>query len=359
MSGSSDDHKLVSAKSAINSFLDDLLADVPEEEETVSEESVYEEFAAPVEAVSKVAEPPVPPQSKVSVSTPAQPAAQAFEAPVARQQEVITPVIKPLMVPPVAPPQAKVEPKHAPVEPKIAVKAPEPVAPPKQVEPAPVKVEPKVEAAPKVEVKAEPKVEVPVQAPVETKPAPVEPVAPPAPVEPEQPVATPVIERKPEEPVESQWDKPYPRWAAPDFQALLFDIQGLSLAVPLVKLNGVINWTDAVTPIPNHPAWFMGLLDHRDKKVKVIDTAAMVLPPHKYQQAQSVPHKHIIVVGNGEWGITASALGDVIRLEPGEVKWRTAQGTRPWLAGTVLQKLCALMDADAFTEMLNVANQSK
>jgi purine-binding chemotaxis protein CheW len=34
------------------------------------------------------------------------------------------------------------------------------------------------------------------------------------------------------------------------------------------------------------------------------------------------------------------------------VRWRTAQGKRPWLAGTISARLCALLDTDALAQIL-------
>jgi len=39
-------------------------------------------------------------------------------------------------------------------------------------------------------------------------------------------------------------------------------------------------------------------------------------------------------------------------LTPAAVKWRGHSGSRPWLAGTVIDRMCALIDADAFAQML-------
>ena len=52
-----------------------------------------------------------------------------------------------------------------------------------------------------------------------------------------------------ETPVETQTG--VPEWAESRFQCLLFKVSGLSLAVPLVKLNSVIPWNEEITKTPN------------------------------------------------------------------------------------------------------------
>lgn len=145
-----------------------------------------------------------------------------------------------------------------------------------------------------------------------------------------------------------------PAWARPDFQALLFEVQGLSLAVPLVKLQSVVPWTEDLAAMPKQPAWCHGLFRYRGKNVKVVDTARMVLPPHKFDpNDEAARPTQILIVGDGTWGLSCVTVGQVVRLGPKDVKWRTDQGKRPWLSGTVLKHLCALMDTEAFATMLD------
>ncbi len=143
-------------------------------------------------------------------------------------------------------------------------------------------------------------------------------------------------------------------WVDREFLSLFFYVAGLRLAVPLTELHSVVPWSDVgVTAIPNHPSWFMGLMPYRERKVRVIDTAAMVLPESmRYASEARAEPDHILVVGDGSWGLACHGIGDVVRLQPDEVKWRTCHSKRPWLAGTVIGHLCALVDTAAFADML-------
>ncbi|RFA28527.1 hypothetical protein CAI21_11675 [Alkalilimnicola ehrlichii] len=209
---------------------------------------------------------------------------------------------------------------------------PEPTAP--VAEPLPPKeAPPKRAIAPSkpVAVEAPAPVEVVVDAPVPESTPKVQPDV--------QPQAEPVAARS-----------GIPEWAEPDFQALLFQVGGLKLAVPLVKLHSVVPWSEKITPVPGLPAWCHGLFRYRERNVRVVDTATMVFPPDK--RDADLETNHILVVGDGEWGLSCTAIGDVIKLNPAEVKWRRGRGQRPWLAGTVLGHLCALLDTEAFADML-------
>lgn len=141
-----------------------------------------------------------------------------------------------------------------------------------------------------------------------------------------------------------------PEWAQEGFQALLFNVGPLRLAVPLVRLHGVLPWPETIAAMPGQPSWSLGLMRHRERNVRVVDTASLVGVPTG--AGQRPPPANVLIVGDGGWGLAADAIGEVLRLEPTEVKWRSAQGRRPWLAGTLLERLCALLDTDAFAGML-------
>ncbi len=149
---------------------------------------------------------------------------------------------------------------------------------------------------------------------------------------------------------------PYPPWAEAAFEALMFKIGGgLTLATPLVRLNTILTWSDSVTPMPGHAEWFLGLLPLRERQVKVIDIAKFVIPANHAARASLQGRrsfKHIIVVGSGEYGLACDGLGEVSVIDRDKVRWRSDRTRRPWLAGTVVEQMCALLDVDVFAEML-------
>jgi purine-binding chemotaxis protein CheW len=143
-------------------------------------------------------------------------------------------------------------------------------------------------------------------------------------------------------------------WASGRFQCLLFRVGGLTLAMPLAMLNGVIPWQE-VTPLPNRASRFLGLLHHQGRSVKVVDTALVVMPERVERQGLAPANeraRHIILMGGGHWGLACDRIGEVLTLDPADVRWRTSHGKRPWLAGTVLQHMCALIEPQALERLL-------
>ena len=185
---------------------------------------------------------------------------------------------------------------------------------------------------------------------------PLPPVAPMLPVEAEVPIQTALPATQPaisteETPVEK------PAWAESMFQALLFKVAGLTLAVPLVELNGVVEWrTDAITQMPGHVDFYLGLLPHLGKNVAIIDTARLVMPADRLTSlVGDDPYKRltlVVLIDGGRYGLACDEVAQVITLQPTAVRWRTSRTQRRWLAGTVVEHMCALIDAPAFAKML-------
>ncbi len=152
-----------------------------------------------------------------------------------------------------------------------------------------------------------------------------------------------------------EYDSDVPEWAQHRFQCLLFKVSGLSLAVPLVKLNSVIPWNENITQTPNQTEWYLGLIQHLQSQVKVIDTALLVMPENRRDKIDAEPgnrFSHILLVDDFRWGLACDSIGDVIWLEKDDVKWRKDKSSRAWLQGTSLEHLCAIMDTEVFAQML-------
>ena len=137
------------------------------------------------------------------------------------------------------------------------------------------------------------------------------------------------------------------------FQALFFEVAGLTLAVPLITLGG-IHQLEKIGPLFGKPSWFRGVMLHREEKLNVVDTAQWVMP-EKYDQslADTLHYRYLIMLGESEWGLASESLVNTVTLSKADVKWREAQGKRPWLAGMVKERMCALIDVYQLISMLN------
>jgi purine-binding chemotaxis protein CheW len=284
-------NKLVEQEDALGAFFESLMRDV----EAYEEHELVAPVAAAQPAQPKLVEaPPEPTRNSISrVATP-------VDAPKSQPREVMA--TKPLDV--------KTQ------TPSIFETLP-PIAPPSPV----IKIAPSIKPVPAV---------------VEVKAIKVEAV-----VEPQKASAPP----------------PAPDWLGQELQAMLFKVAGLTLAVPLVDLNGVVEWNDEkMTAMPGHADFYLGLMSHLSHNVPVVDTARLVLPEKKRMLlAGEDPRQRItrvVLISDGRYGLACDEVNQVVTLKADAVRWRTERTQRRWLAGTVVEHMCALVDATAFAELL-------
>jgi purine-binding chemotaxis protein CheW len=143
-----------------------------------------------------------------------------------------------------------------------------------------------------------------------------------------------------------------PAWASEPFECLLFDVAGLTLAVPLVCLGSIYSLEgQELTPLFGQPEWFLGILPSQAGNLKVLDTARWVMPDRYRDDFRQGLH-YVISVQGYEWGLAVHQVSRSLRLDPNEIKWRSHRGQRPWLAGTVIEHMCALLDVAELAELI-------
>lgn len=137
-----------------------------------------------------------------------------------------------------------------------------------------------------------------------------------------------------------------------EFEALFFDVAGLTLAVPLTQLGG-IHKVDKIAPLFGKPNWFKGVMLHNEKKLNVVDTTIWVMPEKQSEDlADSINYQYLIMLDESPWGLACEALVSTETLQQEDVKWRKPFGKRPWLAGTVKEKMCVLINVQQLIELL-------
>ena len=124
-----------------------------------------------------------------------------------------------------------------------------------------------------------------------------------------------------------------------EFQALFFDVAGVTFAVPLTELGG-IHQLGEISSLFGQPGWYKGIMTSREQKMNVVDTAQWVMPG---QHLEIDDYKYLIMLGESPWGLACHHLKGTELLHRDQVKWRHQEGKRPWLAGMVKEKMCALL----------------
>jgi len=146
-----------------------------------------------------------------------------------------------------------------------------------------------------------------------------------------------------------------PGWAKERFQCLLFDMNGLHLAVPLSELDSIAGKQEAgTTHLLGQPEWHRGILEHRGYKVGVIDIARLVMPGKlALLEEQTVVPNHVLIFGGNKWGLMCDKLLSPIAIEPSDIHWSCRHESRAWMAGTLPEQLCIILDLDVLQTMID------
>lgn len=382
---STQDAHRIGPQQALQSYLDDLL-----QEATEDRPAYAEAYSRPQPAPTVAAATPVPQRAQAPATRP-----MAHEPQVLEPRPLVLPTIKLTDIKRVEAPVDEAaapirtvlaEPSPAPAPVVEVVSEPQPVAvsvavdvsvsmapavempaPVAEREPEPVTVEPEpivessvtlVEpmAAARTPVVLTPTPHMaPTPAPVPVAPAAPEPVPPVlmpqdiAPVAPPQKESVPVAAVPPLPP---KVVSGRPQWGEDRFECLLFDVAGLTLAVPLVCLGTIHSMEgQTLTPLFGQPDWFLGMLKTHAGNIKVIDTARWVMP-ERYRDEFRDNLSFVITIQGFDWGLAVHKVDRSIHLHPDQIKWRSLRTQRPWLAGTVIDHMCALLDVAALAELI-------
>jgi len=137
------------------------------------------------------------------------------------------------------------------------------------------------------------------------------------------------------------------------FQALLFDINGLQLAIRTAEIKAILPWPE--TPLQQSQETsdnetIMGFYNQAPNQIKIINTAHIVLPI-QYQHNIALP-SFIIVVGEDNWALSCHKINAVITLSPEDIRWRKNMKARSWLAGTSIGKSCSIVSIRGLVSLL-------
>lgn len=142
-----------------------------------------------------------------------------------------------------------------------------------------------------------------------------------------------------------------PAWSERPFECLIFRVAGLQLAVPLVLLGAIHRLDNKVKPIPGRPRWYMGMLPGQDQNLRVVDTAEWIMAGRVPDGARD-QYRFVIRLDNSDWALACDDVAQSFTLDPEEVRWRSGRSKRPWLAGTVIKHMCALIDVGTMASLL-------
>lgn len=138
-----------------------------------------------------------------------------------------------------------------------------------------------------------------------------------------------------------------------EFFALILELGGVKLAMPLVELGG-IHKIEQLSKIPTSSRNIIGLLIKNGEKYTCIDLAKVVMPD-KYadHSPPTFDYKFAVQLDKSSVVVACESVSDTIKLNKSDVKWRASKKKDVWNAGTVTSLMCALVDVKALGQELN------
>ncbi|MEH6556594.1 MAG: chemotaxis protein CheW [Oceanicoccus sp.] len=149
----------------------------------------------------------------------------------------------------------------------------------------------------------------------------------------------------------TKWLNGRPLWAQDRFECLLFRVSGLTLALPLVELAGIYPLVIKSLEPEDERVLSIGLLPIKNGRISVIDTASVVMPD-RYDRVMRERFNYVVAVKGMNWGLAVDNIDGAHIQEIDGVQWRSQLTRRPWLAGTVLDRRCAIVEVNQLNAML-------
>ena len=153
----------------------------------------------------------------------------------------------------------------------------------------------------------------------------------------------------------SEWlENGRPNWAQSAFDILLIEVNGLKLAVPLIAL-GQIQTIDTLTPLFGQSEWFMGLQKSPIGNIKTVNTGKFVMPERYIEETT---YQYVVSINGLDWGLAVDAIDQPIEIQPDAIRWRKNRQNKMWMAGTVKDHMCVLLDIPAMGDILRQEDQN-
>lgn len=125
-------------------------------------------------------------------------------------------------------------------------------------------------------------------------------------------------------------------------------VAGLKLALERALVAEVAQLPEPLAHEPStHGEPWLATLDREGREVKVLDTAALVLPVDHPQRASMLSrcrYTHLIYLKDLPVALAVESTDEEVVLPAGEVRWRSERGSYPWLAATLPAFGYALLD---------------
>ncbi|WP_372831554.1 chemotaxis protein CheW [Pontibacterium sp.] len=167
--------------------------------------------------------------------------------------------------------------------------------------------------------------------------------------------AQPELDSPPVQAVETHVDDaaPKPALDIPEdvLNCILFQLQGLNLAIPVDDVDGAVSMERLTLHLDLDHEWVLGAFTAMDKETRVVDTGSWLLPG-RFDPARA-KYEEVLILKGRRWALACDTLVKSIRMSHSDIVWAGDSNTRPWMLGTNMNERCAIMDVDKLQALLD------
>ncbi|MCP4878031.1 MAG: chemotaxis protein CheW [Gammaproteobacteria bacterium] len=137
-------------------------------------------------------------------------------------------------------------------------------------------------------------------------------------------------------------------------QCLVFRVDDQCFSIPLLNLRAVTRWHFSLIRMPHLPPWVLGLTKFRSDHLPVVDSYHLL----STEPARNITPRYILILQDGNWGITCDQIDQVAVLDSDEVDWGDS-GYNGLSQGILHESKSIVLSASRIIDHLDTLQQSQ
>ncbi|MHB8472814.1 MAG: chemotaxis protein CheW [Gammaproteobacteria bacterium] len=139
-----------------------------------------------------------------------------------------------------------------------------------------------------------------------------------------------------------------PAAAAGSYQ--MIRVSGMTLGVPTAAIDNIVALDSITVTAITASDCSSGYYTEGATRIAIVETARLLLPDHATRPSPQT--RFLVRLKNQPWALSCEAVDATFTPAPDAVNWRGTHGKRLWLAGTVRDPGCALLDIPELLKLL-------
>lgn len=129
-------------------------------------------------------------------------------------------------------------------------------------------------------------------------------------------------------------------------RVLLFDIDGVTLAVPISDLNNIVRWPkqDLIAVAEQPTDWQLGIINQQQQTSQVLDIRSLLQTENLLRPIQA---NYIVIVDGHRWGIACHHIHHIVTYQSDTINWHDEVSQPSWSRGIIIESNYQIIDIPA------------